>query len=171
MPLPSNKKPVRVCDSCHAFLLERYSATWGQRPPLKTTADYWRPLEPFERQMCQIFYKRLKSIYFFKRNLFKSILFIRRYLSVCYTKLFPYLIKMLWIWKTSRSIDHWVRPLSETIGRTGIWPTIRRIVGSDVWERTLRTQWWCRQWADAASHRTTGSSNWFLNCESQLRSQ
>ncbi|XP_054166341.1 RUN and FYVE domain-containing protein 2-like [Oppia nitens] len=27
MPLPSNKKPVRVCDSCHAFLLERYSAT------------------------------------------------------------------------------------------------------------------------------------------------
>ncbi|CAG2166126.1 unnamed protein product [Oppiella nova] len=27
MPLPSNKKPVRVCDSCHAYLLERYSAT------------------------------------------------------------------------------------------------------------------------------------------------
>lgn len=25
MPLPSSKKPVRVCDGCHAFLLERYS--------------------------------------------------------------------------------------------------------------------------------------------------
>ncbi|OTF70282.1 RUN domain containing protein [Euroglyphus maynei] len=27
MPLPSSKKPVRVCDHCHAFLLERFSTS------------------------------------------------------------------------------------------------------------------------------------------------
>ncbi|KAI7688085.1 RUN and FYVE domain-containing protein 2 [Sarcoptes scabiei] len=31
MPLPSSRKPVRVCDSCHSFLLERYSRTSNQK--------------------------------------------------------------------------------------------------------------------------------------------